>query len=89
MADVSYVCLAPFGSCEDDMKQPAETIMCPDCGLLIATKAVAASPAFAHDEEAWQRQCKRPRLGGPVWCLIARDGTSPKAQTSRTGLPYL
>jgi hypothetical protein len=53
-----------------------ETITCRDCGLVMEIKPGAAGSTLSYDVQYWRQRCKRVELGGPVWCLIERDGTA-------------
>ena len=53
----------------------SDPLICPDCGLVLETE-LDHDGSSTDNYEAWQARCTRPHLGGPVWCLVARDGTS-------------
>ena len=57
----------------------AEPITCPDCGLVVTLMPVPGGSTLLYDLEEWRRRCRQIALGGPVWCLVARDVTKPKA----------
>jgi hypothetical protein len=57
---------------------PTKTITCPDCGLVLKVVRGVAKSTVLYDVSDWQRRCKRLDLDDPAWCLIQRDGTSPK-----------
>jgi hypothetical protein len=57
---------------------PVKTITCPDCGLVLKVVRGVAKSTVLYDVSDWQRRCKRPDLDDPAWCLLQRDGTSPK-----------
>ena len=55
------------------------TIICPDCGLVIEIESRPTGGVLIYDVKHWQQRCKRVARGSPVWCLVERDGTYPKA----------
>ena len=59
---------------------PAETITCPDCGLVLRVARDTTGSTLLYDVGDWQRRCKRRDLDDPAWCLIRRDGTASKKQ---------
>jgi hypothetical protein len=59
---------------------PAKTITCPDCGLVLRISRNVAGWTLLYGVSDWQRRCKRLDFDNPAWCLVRRDGTSPKKE---------
>ena len=59
-----------------------EAITCPDCGLAVTIVLAPGTNTVNFGGEDWRQRCKRPELGGPLWCIIARDGTSQDPKQS-------
>ena len=57
----------------------AQTITCPDCGLLLHVTDDTADFKFAYDMKEWRGICMRVHLGDAAWCLVLRDGTRLKS----------
>lgn len=55
---------------------PKQTVICPDCGLVVDCCVPAAGKGVDFKTIDWRRKCKRPALGSPLWCFIQRDGTA-------------
>jgi hypothetical protein len=55
----------------------AQTITCPDCGLVLHVTDDTADVKFSHDLKDWRRICTRVHLGAAAWCLVLRDGAQP------------
>ena len=54
----------------------AETITCPECGLVLQETREANGSKLVFDVGDWRRCCKRPGLDSPLWCFVQRDATS-------------
>src|SRR5262245_1496346 len=68
--------------CERD-GMPIKRVTCPDCGLVVtmSTGRDLNVTTMTYDHGDWRKRCKRIDFESPVWCLIARDGTSPRRKT--------
>jgi hypothetical protein len=53
-------------------------VVCPDCGLEMEIKPGPEGSTLSYDVSDWRRRCERIEQGSPAWCLVERDGTSPK-----------
>jgi hypothetical protein len=60
-------------------KALAQTITCPDCGLLLHVTDDTEDFKFAYDMKEWRGICTRVHLGDAAWCLVLRDGTQLKS----------
>jgi hypothetical protein len=58
----------------------ANTITCPDCGLVVRVTCGGRRSHLVYDIKDWQRRCKRGAVEQPAWCFVQRDGTSPKKE---------
>ena len=65
------------------MGTQVETIICPDCGLVLREASEADRTTLAYDVGEWQRRCRRRDLDNPLWCLVQRDGTSDRVAWPR------
>jgi len=59
---------------------PAETITCPDCGLVVRVLPDVTSTKVAYDINDWQRRCTRLYLESPTRCLLLRERIVPKKE---------
>ena len=63
-------------------EMPIKTITCPDCGLVLRVARDATKSTLLYEVGDWQSRCQRRDLDDPAWCLIRREGTSPKKQAN-------
>src|SRR5262245_25644930 len=58
-------------------RHSAQTITCPDCGLVLRSINGTTGFKCVYDIDVWRRVCTHVDLGDAAWCLVQRDGTHP------------